>query len=181
MGIHQGLSGFAGIFLAALVAQSLSLISTGYTNFFSRVWSAWQMVSQLLCIWTLSVIILNMPIPIWPEKKCLHFLHFSCQHESHKDAGSNFELSKFPKKSVPFYPILHYMHIVTYRKQDQRNLWSHARCKNLKIQSEEKLARICQVNAGPYSDSQSDFWSIWVHSGPKIIEKDLFQKLIGLG
>ena len=45
LGIHNGLTGFAGIFLAALVAQSLSLISTGYTNFFTRVWNAWNMVS----------------------------------------------------------------------------------------------------------------------------------------
>ena len=45
LGIHKGLTGFAGIFLAALVAQSLSLISTGYTNFFTRVWDAWNMVS----------------------------------------------------------------------------------------------------------------------------------------
>jgi len=43
LGIHKGLTGFAGIFLAALVAQSLSLISTGYTNFFTRVWNAWNM------------------------------------------------------------------------------------------------------------------------------------------
>ena len=46
LGVHKGLTGFAGIFLAALVAQSLSLISTGYTNFFARVWNAWNMVSK---------------------------------------------------------------------------------------------------------------------------------------
>ena len=49
IGLHQGLSGLSGIFLASLVAQSLSLISTGYTQFFTRIWTAWNMVSFLMC------------------------------------------------------------------------------------------------------------------------------------
>ena len=105
MGIHQGLSGFAGIFLAALVAQSLSLISTGYTNFFSRVWSAWQMVSQSLFIGTLSVIILNMAIPIRPEKKvdCI-FCIFQVNTKVIQMQGAILSCQSFPKKVYLFTP-----------------------------------------------------------------------------
>ena len=46
LGSQHGLSGFAGLFPAALTAQSLSLVSTGYNGIFSWAWNASKMVSS---------------------------------------------------------------------------------------------------------------------------------------
>ena len=50
LGIQHGLSGFAGLFLAGLTAQSLSLVSTGYNCLFSWAWNASKMVNQGLTL-----------------------------------------------------------------------------------------------------------------------------------
>lgn len=47
LGLHHGLTGFPGLFLAAVAAQSFSLISTGYAEFFNTVWQALEMVIRL--------------------------------------------------------------------------------------------------------------------------------------
>ena len=44
LGNHHGLTGFPGLFLAALTAQSLSLVSTGYNKILTNLWNLLKVV-----------------------------------------------------------------------------------------------------------------------------------------
>ena len=76
LGNHHGLTGFPGLFLAALTAQSLSLVSTGYNKILTNLWNLLKVV-RIHTMITLSPskgnkkIIFSSPLSLtfalWPD------------------------------------------------------------------------------------------------------------------